>query len=41
MFDKYKQRYKKGWATKEQLLRLVALGILSKEEYNLIINSND
>ena len=37
MFERYKDRYEKGWATKEQLQRLVNLGLLTEEEYNLIV----
>lgn len=37
MFDKWKERYDRGWATAEQLQRLVALGVLTQAEYNLIV----
>lgn len=37
MFEKYKNRYQKGWATEEQLQRLVNLGILTQSEYDLIV----
>lgn len=36
MFEKWKERYEKHWCTKEQLQRLVALGVLTQEEYLLI-----
>lgn len=37
MFERYKDRYEKGWATKGQLQRLVNLGLLTEEEYDLIL----
>jgi uncharacterized XkdX family phage protein len=37
MFERYKDRYGRGWATKEQLQRLVNLRLLTEEEYNLIV----
>jgi hypothetical protein len=37
-FDKWKTRYDNGWATEEQLQRLVVLGALTQAEYDLIIN---
>lgn len=36
MFEKWKERYEKHWCTKEQLQRLVVLGVLTQEEYLLI-----
>ena len=36
MFEKWKERYEKRWCTKEQLQRLVTLGVLTQEEYLLI-----
>lgn len=39
MFERYKDRYEKGWATEEQLQRLVILKVLTEEEYNLIVAS--
>ena len=38
MFDRYKERYEKGWATRGQLERLVILGMLTQEEFNIIVN---
>lgn len=38
MFERYKERYGKGWATREQLERLVALELLTQEEFNIIVN---
>ncbi len=35
-FEKWLERYKKHWCTKEQLQRLVQLEILTQEEYDLI-----
>ncbi len=35
-FEKWNDRYKKNWCTKDQLKRLVQLGVLSAEEYKLI-----
>ena len=35
-FEKWNDRYKKHWCTKEQLKRLVQLGVLSAEEYKSI-----
>jgi hypothetical protein len=37
MFERWKERYEKGWATAEQLQRLVALGVLTQAEYDLIV----
>jgi len=37
MFNKWKTRYDNGWATEEQLQRLVKLGVLTQAEYDLII----
>jgi hypothetical protein len=37
-FEKWKDRHDKGWATEEQLQRLVALGILTQSEYDLIVS---
>lgn len=39
MFERWKTRYENGWATEEQLQRLVALGILTQSEYDLIVTS--
>ena len=36
-FDKWKERYEKNWATKEQLQRLVTLRILTSKEYQMIV----
>lgn len=35
-FEKWNDRYKKHWCTKEQLRRLVQLGVLTEEEYEEI-----
>ena len=35
-FEKWNDRYKKHWCTKEQLQRLVQLGVLTEEEYKEI-----
>lgn len=35
-FEKWKERYEKHWATKEQLKQVVKLGVLTAEEYELI-----
>jgi len=35
-FEKWNDRYKKHWCTKEQLKRLVQLGVLTEEEYEEI-----
>ena len=35
-FEKWNDRYKKHWCTKEQLQRLVQLGVLTTEEYEQI-----
>ena len=35
-FDKYRKRYKRGGCTKRQLKQLVALEILTPEEYEEI-----
>lgn len=37
-FEKWKDRYNNGWATAEQLQRLVVLGVLTQSEYNLIVS---
>ena len=37
-FEKWNNRYKKHWCTKEQLKRLVKLGVLSGVEYEDITN---
>lgn len=39
-FEKWKTRYDKHWATKEQLKKLVQLTILTEAEY-LIITAED
>ena len=36
LFDKYYKRYKRGGCTKEQLAQLVALEVLTPEEYKEI-----
>lgn len=36
-FDYWKNRYDKGWATKNQLQRLVNIGALTKDEFNQIV----
>lgn len=35
-FDKWNEKYKKNWCTKDQLGRLVALEVLSEEQYEEI-----
>ena len=35
-FEKWDDRYQKHWCTKEQLKKLVALNVLTAEEYKLI-----
>lgn len=35
-FEKWDSRYKKHWCTREQLERLVELGVLSETEYKEI-----
>ena len=35
-FEKWNRRYKKHWCTKNQLQRLVQLGVLTEEEYQEI-----
>lgn len=35
-FEKWNDRYQKNWCTKEQLKRLVALVVLTEEEYTEI-----
>lgn len=41
LFEKYKEKYEKGWCTKEQLQKLVSLGVLTQEEYDEIVNSKE
>lgn len=36
--EKWKDRYERKWATKEQLQRLVSLGVLTSEGYEQIVN---
>ena len=36
MFEKYKARYERGGCTKEQLRKLVSLGVLTEDEYEEI-----
>ncbi len=38
-FERWKQRYNNGWATENQLQRLVALEVLTEQEYEDIVNS--
>jgi len=35
-YDKWQRRYEKHWCTKEQLKRLVALQVLTPEQYTII-----
>ena len=35
-FERWNDRYQKIWCTKEQLRKLVVLGLLSPEEFKLI-----
>ncbi len=39
-FKKWKDRYNKHWATKEQMQRLIELGVLTAEQYKEIINED-
>ena len=41
MFERLKQRYEKNFVTKNQLLRYVALGKITKEEYEKIVAEKD
>ncbi len=36
LFEMYKERYDKGWCSKEQLAEIVKLGRLTPEEYKEI-----
>jgi hypothetical protein len=36
-FEKWKDRHDKGWASTEQLQRLVVLNVLTQAEYDLIV----
>lgn len=36
-YEKWKDRYDRNWCTKEQLARLVALKVLTQEQYEIII----
>ena len=36
MFERYAERYARGGCTKEQLAKLVALGVLTADEYEEI-----
>lgn len=38
MFERWKARYENGWAKEEQLQRLVNLGVLTREEHDLIVS---
>lgn len=40
MFDKWKERYDKGWATDEQLQRLVVLGYITVTQYKQITGND-
>jgi uncharacterized XkdX family phage protein len=40
-FDKWKDRYEKKWCTKEQLARLVSLGVLTEDEYKAIVGEDE
>ena len=35
-FEKWKNRYERKWATKDQIRRLVGLEVLTLEEYEVI-----
>lgn len=37
-FEKWKERYEKRWCTKEQLSKLVTLGVLTQKQYDEIVN---
>ena len=39
-FEKYNERYVNGYCTKKQLKKLVKLGILTQEEYDIIVGSD-
>lgn len=36
MFEKWKDRYERRWCTKDQLIRLVRLGVFTAEQYEEI-----
>lgn len=36
-FEKWSDRYKKNWCTKEQLQKLLTLEVLTQAEYNEIV----
>ena len=38
-FERWQERYNNGWVTEAQLERLVALGVLTQEEYDTIVSS--
>ncbi len=38
-FEKYNEKYKKGYCTEEQLQQLVELGVITEKEYEEIISS--
>lgn len=40
-YEKYAERYARGGCTKEQLQKLVALGILTQEEYDEIVGVDE
>lgn len=40
-YRKYNERYHNGGCTKEQLLELVNLGILTEEEYVAIVGEDE
>jgi hypothetical protein len=39
-FEKWNDRYKRGWVTKSQLQRLVLLQVLTQNEYDEIVGSD-
>lgn len=41
VFEKYNERYVNGYCTKKQLKKLVKLGVLTQEEYDTIVGTNE
>ncbi len=41
MFELLKEKYQKNFVRKDQLLRYVALGKITKEEYEKIVEEKD
>lgn len=40
MFENLKERYKKNWCRTDQLKKYVELKVITKEEFDLIVNQN-